>query len=78
MHDGRFKNLEEVLGHYNEHIRPSKSLSLTLQDRPNEPGGKSLGLTANEKANIISFLKMLTDYTFVSDPKFSDPHLVKK
>lgn len=78
MHDGRFKNLEEVLDHYNEHIRPSKSLSLSLQGRSNDPNGKNLGLTATEKSDIISFLKMLTDSTFINDPKFSDPHLKKK
>ncbi|MCR4031427.1 MULTISPECIES: cytochrome-c peroxidase [Flavobacterium] len=75
MHDGRFKNLEEVLDHYNEHISPSKSLSISLKDRSNNLNGKDLGLTVNEKSNIISFLKMLTDSTFINDPKFSDPHL---
>lgn len=75
MHDGRFKNLEEVLDHYNEHISPSKSLSISLKDRSNNLNGKDLGLTANEKSDIISFLKMLTDSTFINDPKFSDPHL---
>lgn len=74
MHDGRFKNLEEVLDHYNEHISPSKSLSISLKDRSNNLNGKDLGLTVNEKSNIISFLKMLTDSTFINDPKFSDPH----
>lgn len=78
MHDGRFKNLEEVLDHYNEHILPSKTLSVTLQNRPNDVGGKSLGLTATEKANIISFLKMLTDSSFVNNPKFSNPHIKQK
>lgn len=75
MHDGRFKNLEEVLDHYNEHINPSKTLSISLKNRSNNLNGKSLGLTVDEKANIISFLKMLTDSTFISNPKFSDPHL---
>lgn len=75
MHDGRFKNLEEVLDHYNEHISPNRSLSITLKDRSNNLNGKSLGLTASEKSEIISFLKMLTDSTFITNPKFSDPHL---
>jgi len=78
MHDGRFKNLEEVLDHYNEHIQPSKTLSVVLKNRPNDPEGKNLGLTAKEKSNIISFLKMLTDTTFISNPKFSNPHLSRK
>jgi cytochrome c peroxidase len=78
MHDGRFKNLEDVLDHYNEHIQQSKTLSLSLQNRSNDLGGKSLGLTIKEKANIISFLEMLTDSTFISDPRFSNPHLPQK
>ncbi|MBZ4035411.1 cytochrome-c peroxidase [Flavobacterium sp. 17A] len=77
MHDGRFKNLDEVLDHYNEHIKPSKSLSISLKNVSNNLDGEKLGLTANEKSDIISFLKMLTDSTFITDPKFSDPHLKK-
>lgn len=78
MHDGRFKNLEEVLDHYNEHIRPSKSLSISLQGRYNEVGGRNLGLTVKEKSDVISFLKMLTDSTFINNPTFSNPHLSSK
>lgn len=77
MHDGRFKTLEEVLDHYNEHILPSRTLSLSLQDRSNVENGKTLGLTVQEKSNIISFLKMLTDTDFINDPRFADPHLKK-
>jgi cytochrome c peroxidase len=73
MHDGRFKSLEEVLDHYNEHIQPSRSLSLFLQGRSNEPGGKTLRLTKQEKEAIIHFLKMLTDSSFIQEPGFSDP-----
>ncbi|WET03005.1 cytochrome c peroxidase [Flavobacterium sp. YJ01] len=75
MHDGRFKTLEEVLDHYNEHIIASKTLSVSLRNSSNDLNGKKLGLTTDEKSNIISFLKMLTDSTFISNPKFSDPHL---
>ena len=75
MHDGRFKTLEEVVDHYNEHINSSKTLSISLKDRSNVINGKNLGLTASEKLDVISFLKMLTDSTFINDPKFSDPHL---
>ncbi len=73
MHDGRFKTLEEVLDHYNEHIQPSRSLSLFLQGRSNDPGGKTLRLTKQEKEAVIHFLKMLTDSSFISDSRFSDP-----
>lgn len=73
MHDGRFKNLYEVLDHYNEHIQPSPTLSLFLQGRSNDPGGKTLRLTQQEKNDIVHFLEMLTDSSFINDPRFSNP-----
>jgi len=32
-----------------------------------------LRFTASEKAALVAFLKTLTDRTFLSDPKFSNP-----
>jgi len=32
-----------------------------------------LNITSNEKTALIAFLHSLTDQTFISDPKFSDP-----
>ena len=74
MHDGRFKTLTEVLDHYSEHILESASLSTFLRGESNEPGGKTLKLTAAEKQDIIAFLNMLTDADFISNPDFADPH----
>lgn len=76
MHDGRFKTLDEVLDHYSDHIRESASLSTFLQGESNEPGGRSLKLLPAEKKQIIAFLNMLTDSTFIHNPDFSDPHLL--
>ena len=73
MHDGRFKTLEEVVNHYNEHLQQSNTLSAFLQNKSNDLNGKSLALTAKEKKDIVHFLKMLTDYTFINNPEFSDP-----
>jgi cytochrome c peroxidase len=78
MHDGRFKTLEEVLDHYNEHIRQSPTLSSFLTDISNDPNGKTLLLTNQEKTNIIAFLHMLSDSTFITNPEFSDPNLSLK
>jgi cytochrome c peroxidase len=78
MHDGRFRTLEEVLDHYNEHIRQSPTLSSFLTDISNETNGKTLLLTKKEKTNIIAFLHMLSDSTFITNPEFSDPHLTLK
>lgn len=73
MHDGRFKTLEEVLNHYNEHIQQSATLSPFIANATNEAGGKSLMLTEPEKKEIIAFLHTLTDSTFINNPEFSDP-----
>lgn len=73
MHDGRFGTLDEVLDHYNEHIRESPTLSSFLKGVSNEKGGRTLMLTSGEKADILAFLHMLTDTTFINNPAFSDP-----
>jgi cytochrome c peroxidase len=74
MHDGRFKNLEEVIEHYNSGIEPHPNLPPTLRNLDdNTP--KRLNLTADQKAALISFLKTLTDRSITSDVKFSNPFI---
>ncbi|RSK33868.1 cytochrome-c peroxidase [Hymenobacter metallilatus] len=73
MHDGRFSTLEQVLDHYNEHIQvnsPGVDPNVLLSNTPN---GTKLDLTAQEKAQLVAFLKTLTDSTFLTDKRFSDP-----
>ena len=72
MHDGRFKTLEEVLAHYNEHIQVNSNLSHLITEASNDPSGNPLGdnkikldLTATEQEAIIAFLKTLTDSNFI-------------
>lgn len=74
MHDGRFKTLAEVVDHYSGHIIASASLSTVFRGESNEPNGKTLKLNEEEKKDIIAFLNMLTDQTFITDPRFADPH----
>jgi cytochrome c peroxidase len=74
MHDGRFKTLAEVVDHYSDHVIQSESLSTVFRGESNEVGGKTLKLTAEEKSDIIAFLNMLTDNTFITDQRFADPH----
>lgn len=61
MHDGSVKTLEEVVEHYNtggkNHPHKSKLIM-------------SLQLTPTEKAQLVAFLKSLTDYDFVNNKKF--------
>lgn len=68
MHDGRFTDLRQVLDHYGDHIAGSATLSPFLK-----AGG--LGLSETEKNDIIAFLQMLTDSTFVKDKRFSNPFI---
>ena len=71
MHDGRFKTLEDVVEHYNSGVQPSPGLSSRMKDDNGKP--KKLGLTDTEKRDLVAFLKTLTDKTFVTDSKYSDP-----
>jgi cytochrome c peroxidase len=75
MHDGRFSSLEQVVDHYNEHIQPSATLSTFLQN--NQPGmdGTKLGLTVAEKKDLVAFLHLLTDSSFITDKRFSNPFI---
>ncbi len=62
MHDGRFATLEEVVAHYSSGVERSENLAPNLAKHP--AGG--LGLSADDQAALVAFLKTLTD------PKFQD------
>lgn len=64
MHDGRFNTLEEVLGHY-----ASGGHGVINEDANIQP----FTLTEQDKQDLIAFLKMLTDTTFVNKPEFQNP-----
>ncbi len=65
MHDGRYFTLSLVLDHYATGVQSSFTLDPSL--------AAGIPLTAYEKLKIIAFLKTLTDYTFMSNPAFSEP-----
>jgi cytochrome c peroxidase len=69
MHDGRFQTLEEVIDHYNEGIQLSATTDVTVLNTM-ETG---LFLTAQDKEDLINFLKTLTDDTFLNNPAYDDP-----
>jgi cytochrome c peroxidase len=79
MHDGRFNTLEEVIDHYNEHIRESSTLDILIREASNEPRKPGdpihLKLTDQEKEDILAFLLTLTDSTFITNEKFSNPFI---
>ncbi len=69
MHDGRFSTLEEVLEHYNNGIKESPSLDPALRATMST----GLRLSEQDKADIIAFLKTLTDESLATDERFSSP-----
>lgn len=62
MHDGRFETLREVVDHYSEINLHTKHLSPELKER--------ISISDNEKKDIISFLKTLTDKEFLYNPRY--------
>jgi len=65
MHDGRFETLEEVVDHYTEGVQNHPQLDWIL--------GSDISLEDHEKADLVEFLKTLTDYSIITDEKFSNP-----
>ncbi|MCL8000553.1 hypothetical protein M8994_20390, partial [Brucella sp. 21LCYQ03] len=74
MHDARFESLEDVLDHYSDHLITGHGISPFLENRMGTSGQHNR-LTVQEKKDIISFLHMLTDTTFLRDERFSNPFL---
>jgi len=66
MHDGRFNTLEEVIEHYSSGIEPNEHTAFQLPD-----GGYDFN--DQEKEDLLAFMKTLTDHSFGTNPKWSNP-----
>jgi len=76
MHDGSLQTLEEVIEHY------ARGGTITASG-PNAGDGRlnplksglvrGFDATSDEKAAVVAFLKSLTDWEFIDNPKFSAP-----
>lgn len=64
MHDGRFATLEEVLDSY------SRGGHGVINEDPNI---RAFELSEQDKQDLIAFLNMLTDTTFLNNPKIDNP-----
>ena len=69
MHDGRFTNLQEVVDHYSVGVVQSPTID-PLMEFANQ-GGVQLDL--QERQSLVTFLKTLTDESFIYNPDFQDP-----
>ena len=63
MHDGSVETLEEIVSHYNSGGKGYFNQSEEV---------KPLNLTENEEADLVAFLKSLTDDLFVNNPIFKE------
>lgn len=70
MHDGRFWTLEEVIDHYSEGLKVSPTVNRAELEHVDSGG---VHLTPQEQADIVAFLKSLTDYTMKENPLFNKP-----
>jgi len=66
MHDGSLPTLSHVLDHYAAGGRAESPLTDAFI-----PG---FILSETEKADVLAFLESLTDPSFLTDPRFSNPH----
>ena len=70
MHDGRFETLEEVVDHYNEHVKNSSTVNLALLSTTST----GLMLDEQDKIDLVNFLKTLTDESLLTNPNYKDPY----
>lgn len=66
MHDGRFETLEEVMDHYNSGAHFADNIDPLIKTN-------GLGLSEQNKKDLISFLHALTDTSFVNNKAFQNP-----
>jgi cytochrome c peroxidase len=65
MHDGRFSTLEEVVEFYNSGAIRVYPADPFITKHPN-----GLGLTTEEKQDLVAFLKTMTDSTLLTNPNY--------
>lgn len=70
MHDGRFETLEEVVAQYSFGVQVSETVDPMMEFA--YQGG--VQLSPDEQASLVAFLKTLTDWEFVNNPKFQKPN----
>ncbi|MEO6528556.1 MAG: cytochrome c peroxidase [Gemmatimonadaceae bacterium] len=71
MHDGRFTALEQVVSFYDSGVQPNPGLDPRL--KAPDGGPRRLGLSAAQRSAIVAFLGSLTDSTFLTAARFSNP-----
>jgi len=76
MHDGSIKTLADVIDFYAAGGRNITSGPLAGDGRTNpykDAEIAPINLSARDRADLVAFLKTLTDWSLVRNPRFSDP-----
>jgi cytochrome c peroxidase len=76
MHDGSIATLEQVIEHYDaggRTIRTGPHAGVGADSPLKSEFIKPMGLTAQDKRDLVAFLRSLTDSTFLHDPRFTNP-----
>jgi cytochrome c peroxidase len=76
MHDGSITTLEGVIDHYaagGRTIRTGRFAGIGRANRHKSRLVSGFTLSGGGKADLVAFLRSLTDRQFVIDPRFSDP-----
>lgn len=76
MHDGSIATLDQVLDHYEAGGRTIEAGSLAGagHDNPHkDPRMTAFRLTAQQRADLLEFLRSLTDHEVLRDRRYSDP-----
>ena len=71
MHDGRFSTLGQVLDHYSHGIANSPALDPRLRDASGQP--MRMNISEQEKTALIAFMNTMTDFSMITDIKYSNP-----
>lgn len=76
MHDGSIRTLDEVINHYaagGRTIRSGANAGIGSKNPHKSGFVKGFTLSSRERADLLAFLRSLTDSAFITDPRFSDP-----
>ncbi|MEM1250387.1 MAG: cytochrome c peroxidase [Acidobacteriota bacterium] len=71
MHDGRFATLEDVVAFYSNDIQNHENLAQQLRQNNGQP--VRFNFNAQERTDLVAFLRTLSDTSVMSDARFSDP-----
>ncbi len=76
MHDGSIATLDEVLDFYaagGRHITEGPSVGDGRANPYKNPLVRGFVISADEKADVVAFLKSFTDTSVLTDPRWQDP-----